>query len=143
MPDSYARHILCVDDDEDTCELLALALSANRVKLSHTLTQGLELARREAFDLYILDNWLPDGTGIELCREIRRFDSDTPVLFLSAAAYQSDHEQAFAAGASAYIDKPDGLFGIEAAVASLISEAESKSIHARIRQTSAVARRHS
>jgi len=126
MPNSPTRHILCVEDDQDTCELLSLTLRANKVKLTHTLTQGLELARREAFDLYILDNWLPDGTGVELCREIRRFDRTTPVLFLSAAAYESDHEQAFAAGASGYIDKPDGLYGIEAAVASLIREAELK-----------------
>jgi len=126
MPNSPRRHILCVEDDQDTCELLSLTLRANKVKLTHTLTQGLELARREVFDLYILDNWLPDGSGIQLCREIRRFDRTTPVLFLSAAAYESDHEQAFAAGASAYIDKPEGLSRIEAAVASLIREAEVK-----------------
>jgi DNA-binding response OmpR family regulator len=53
-----------------------------------------------------LDNWLPGGTGVELCRRIRAFDPHTPVLFYSAAAYPRDMQAAFSAGAQAYLVKP-------------------------------------
>jgi len=48
--------------------------------------EGLRLAQQQDFDLYILDNWMPDKSGVELCRAIRAFDPYTPILFYSAAA---------------------------------------------------------
>jgi two-component system, NarL family, response regulator DevR len=68
-----------------------------------------------------LDNWLPDGTGVELCRLIREFDPHNPILFYSAAGYARDIEDALSAGAQAYLVKPVSLDELKQAVAQLTS----------------------
>jgi DNA-binding response OmpR family regulator len=71
-----------------------------------TIASGIALAGSERFDLYLLDSWLPDGSGLDLCKQIREFDKTTPILFYSAAAYEADREQALRCGAQAYLIKP-------------------------------------
>jgi DNA-binding response OmpR family regulator len=58
------------------------------------------------FDLYLLDNWMLGGSGVELCREIRRSDPSTPIVFYSGAALESEREEALQAGVQAYLVKP-------------------------------------
>jgi DNA-binding response OmpR family regulator len=55
----------------------------------------------------MLDGWLPNVDGFEVCRRIRQFDATTPILFYSGAAYESDKQKGVAAGANAYVTKPD------------------------------------
>jgi len=59
------------------------------------------------FDLYVLDSYLPNIDGFELCRRIREFDQRTPILFYSGAAQQSEIQKAIGAGANAYVIKPE------------------------------------
>lgn len=103
------ERILCVEDDEDTCEALAelLRLPGYQVVTAYTVAQGLYLAQARDFDLIILDNWFKVSSGVELCRQIRGFDSETPILFYSAAAYDTDIEAGLRVGADAYIVKPN------------------------------------
>jgi DNA-binding response OmpR family regulator len=100
------RRILCIEDDADTCELLAtwLGLYNCLVTSASTMAHGVELARQQAFDLYLIDSRLPDGTGVEVCNRIRAFDSRTPILFWSGDDEGDDH--AYVAGAQAFITKP-------------------------------------
>jgi two-component system, sensor histidine kinase ChiS len=137
MVDRKAR-ILCVDDHEDTCEMIATILSDYRMKTATGAARGLFLARTELFDLYLLDNWLPDLSGVELCRKIRAFDVNTPIIFYSGAAYDSDRQEALAAGAQVYLTKPTGLLNLRDAVAQLILQAEMRSLEARMAEIAAV-----
>lgn len=108
MP-AHTRRVLCVDDDEDTCTMLCdlLGLIDCEVTTAGTAAEALELiARRGRFDLYLLDNWLPGGSGVELCREIRLTDPSTPIVFYSGAGLDAEREEALAAGAQAYLVKP-------------------------------------
>jgi DNA-binding response OmpR family regulator len=98
--------ILFVEDDEGAHELMAVMLTGYEIVIARDSTEGLRLAQQRCFDLYILDNWLPDGTGIELCHCIRKFDQYTPILFYSAAAYAHDTQDALDAGAQEYLIKP-------------------------------------
>ncbi len=104
----YNRSILVVEDHQDTSDLIALLIKmwGYEVAASPTAIDALRLARERSFDLYLLDYRLPDGTGVELCRAIREFDSTTPVLFCSASAYPFNIEEARAAGAQKYLTKP-------------------------------------
>lgn len=106
-----ARRVLCVDDDENTCSMLCglLGLIDCRVSTAATAAEARGLIAREHFDLYLLDNWLPGGSGVELCREIRRSDPSTPVIFYSGADLESEREEALAAGAQAYLVKPGDI----------------------------------
>src|SRR6266487_1233028 len=107
--------VLCVDDDEDSREMLTALLRFSRIeaKAAATAAQALALIQAERFDLYLLDAWLPDLDGFELCRRMRVFDAHTPILFYSGAAYEDDKKRGIEAGANAYVIKPDvdGLLG--------------------------------
>jgi DNA-binding response OmpR family regulator len=100
------KRILLVEDEEDAQELVTLTLAEYTLICAHNFDEGLLAAQRGYFDLYILDNWLPGGSGVELCRHIRKFDPHTPILFYSAAAYARDIREATRAGAQSYLVKP-------------------------------------
>lgn len=106
-----AKKVLCVDDDQDTCEMMTILLgqSGYEAVQAKTAYDGLMLSREGGFDLIILDWKLEDGTGIELCQMIRTFDPKTPILFYSGAAYQDEVEKAMKVGAQGYLVKPTGL----------------------------------
>src|SRR5262245_49348285 len=115
------KRILFVEDHEDTWELVSSQLTEYKLTFAHDFDEGLSLARCGYFDLYILDNWLPRGSGIGLCRAIRDFDPHTPILFYSAAAYERDIQEALRAGAQAYLVKPVRPDDLEHAVLGLTS----------------------
>src|SRR5262245_4892034 len=71
-----------------------------------TVASAIDLIAERPFDLYVLDNWLPDGSGIELCRRIRATESRTPIIFTSAIGQLRDIELAEDAGADRYLVKP-------------------------------------
>jgi CheY-like chemotaxis protein len=102
------RRILCVDDEEDTCNMLVALLGRENYEVTavKTVSEALELARAESFNLYILDEWFPREAGLGLCRKIREFDPHTPIIFYSGAAFDSDKEEALYAGAQAFVAKP-------------------------------------
>ncbi len=107
----HKRRIFCVDDEVDTCSMIRslLALVQCHVEAAHTFGQAWQRIQAEPFDLYLLDNWLPGGSGVELCRKIRAVDKETPIIFYTGAAYDSDRQEAMAAGAQVYLVKPSDI----------------------------------
>ena len=107
----HQKHILCVEDDEETCLLISNLLSLINCDVTTVQSVGdaLNKIKSGKFDLYLLDNWLPGGSGIELCRWIRERDTETPVVFYSGAGYETDKQEALAAGAQVYLVKPSDV----------------------------------
>ena len=109
------RKVLCVDDDADSREMLGLLLKYWRIETKSvgTAAQALSLIQAERFDLYMLDAFLPDLDGFELCRRMRELDPHTPIVFFSGAAYETDKQRGMEAGANDYVSKPDveGVLG--------------------------------
>lgn len=101
--------VLYVDDDKDSREMLCLLLKFRQIdaKAVGTASEAWSSIHEEHFDLYLLDGWLPDLDGFELCRRMHNFDSHTPVLFFSGACSDADKKMGIEAGASAYVAKPD------------------------------------
>ena len=125
-PQQAVFRILFIDDHEDTISLIQTFLERNsRYQVIPALTgaEGLQLMGSESPDLIMLDAWLPDINGIELCRQIRESRPATPILFYSAAAYSSDIEIGLAAGAHAYLVKPADLDVLELTIRQLIDNA--------------------
>jgi DNA-binding response OmpR family regulator len=117
--------ILYVEDDEDTRELVTYVLAKSDYKVIAAANgdDALMLARTNDFDLYVIDNWMSGGSGIDLCKKLREFDTRTPILFYSGAAYERDKQQAFAAGAQGYLIKPAGPDELIAEVTRIVSVA--------------------
>jgi DNA-binding response OmpR family regulator len=101
--------VLLIDDHEDTSEMLKLLLGEEDyvVTTAATVQQALDLAASEEFDLYVLDKRLPDGSGIELCTKLNKITPDVPCIFYTGDAYEVHRVEAMAAGADAYVAKPD------------------------------------
>ncbi|HET6978408.1 MAG TPA: response regulator [Pyrinomonadaceae bacterium] len=117
-----APRVLYIEDHEDTRELVTLVLEQQsyEVVTGSTIRSGVDLAGSQHFDLYLLDSWLPDGSGLDLCKQIRVFDKATPIVFYSAAAYEADRGLALDSGAQAYLVKPSSPSELCNVVTSLI-----------------------
>ncbi|HEU5239209.1 MAG TPA: response regulator [Pyrinomonadaceae bacterium] len=101
--------ILYVDDHEDSAEMFKLLLSSPdyEVKTANTVAEAFELAKSESFDLYVLDKRLPDGSGMDLCIMLNALTPGVPCIFYRGDAYEIHRQEAMAAGADAYVPKPD------------------------------------
>lgn len=100
--------ILFTEDDPDTREMLFYLLRSEgySVVCLESAAEALNLVAQEEFDLYLLDNWLPDLTGCELTKIIREFNKTTPILFYSGVADRDHIKEARLAGAQGYLVKP-------------------------------------
>lgn len=108
-PNFEKKKILCVEDDQDTCEMLSFLLSDYQLTFADTIKKALEVFQKERFDLCMLDNRLSDGDGTDLCRQIRVLNSSIPIVFASGVAYDDEIQKALDAGAQAYLVKPYSL----------------------------------
>ena len=124
MTDIKCR-VLCVDDHHDTSEMLELLLSKEdyEVETAGTMEEACRLAEQKRFDLYVLDRRLPDAKGLELCGRLQQITPDVPCIFYSGDAYELHRREAIAAGAAAYVPKPD-IDGLINAVQKLLAERE-------------------
>jgi DNA-binding response OmpR family regulator len=108
----HTRHNICV----------ALEVEGFEVVCPTDPRDFLTIAKAEPWDVYMLDNWMPEISGVDLCKKIREFDPQTPIIFYSAAAYERDKREALESGAQAYVVKPVPLHalieGINAAITS-------------------------
>jgi len=101
--------VLYADDNEDSCLMLSTMLGFSSIETTsaNTIDEALRLAQAEQFDLYLLDTRFPEGSGLELCRKLRAFNSSIPIVFYSGDAGEADKAKGFTAGADAYLVKPD------------------------------------
>lgn len=78
-----SKTILYIDDDKDGCELVTVMfkLAGYAVTPCTSAEEGLLRARGGGFGAIVLDNWFENISGVEICREIRRFNTATPIIF--------------------------------------------------------------
>lgn len=109
--------ILIVEDDRGLNQGIALALKEEGVEFfsAFTLAQAQKIWENEVVDMVLLDVNLPDGSGYELLKEIRR-TSQIPVLMLTANDLEIDEVTWFSLGADDYITKPFSLMVLRARV---------------------------
>ncbi|MDR2880674.1 MAG: two-component system response regulator CreB [Azoarcus sp.] len=97
--------ILVVDDEQAIADTLLYALSANGFEADSCQLGSEALARAAGYALIILDVGLPDMSGFDVCREVRR-SSNVPILFLTARAEEVDRIVGLELGADDYVSKP-------------------------------------
>ena len=123
-PPSLHPRVLFIEDDADTRELVSFVLRRENfeVVLATDSEEAMLVVGAMSFQLYLIDNWLPGESGVDLCKRLREVDRRTPILFYSGAAYEQDKRAAFAAGAQGYLTKPMELGELVQEVSHLISE---------------------
>jgi two-component system KDP operon response regulator KdpE len=100
-------HVLVVDDEPQFLRALETNLrgAGYEVETATTAQQALTAAGLRPPDAVILDLLLPDGTGTEVCRELRAW-SDAPIVLVSAVGDEAEKIAALDAGADDYVTKP-------------------------------------
>ncbi len=111
------KHILLLEDDTALGNGIRLALQneALQITLCTTLKDGTAAVMQNQFDLLILDVNLPDGSGLDLLRQVRQMDA-VPVILLTANDMEMDIVTGLEAGADDYITKPFSLAILRARV---------------------------
>lgn len=113
--------IMILEDDEDLAEGISLSLSGKDFEfvLCKTIADAKDMLQQKLFDLLIFDINLPDGSGLEFCREIRR-SSRIPIALLTAKDMEMDIVKGLECGADDYITKPFSLMVFRARVRALL-----------------------
>lgn len=119
--DKQNKNILIVDDDADLSMLIVDMLEDNGYTacIAGSLDAAYTLLEKEQFALILLDINLPDGTGFELCKELRRV-STVPVIFASARTSEDDKIVGLDMGGDDYISKPYSLKELHSRINSLL-----------------------
>jgi two-component system, OmpR family, KDP operon response regulator KdpE len=120
--------VLLIEDHEDTRRMLALLFEewGYEAAIAPTATEGLKHLLERHFNLIVLDNWLPDLDGVELCRQVRAVDRQTPIIFYSASGMGSEDREALDSGANAFVSKSGSLGELREAMAAQLKKTNGK-----------------
>jgi len=110
LPQPARPHLLIVEDDPDTLEMLRATLEARgfRVTAHESASEALRHAPESFFDLIISDIGMPEIDGFEMMKQLRALSSfqQVPAIALSGYASQKDAKAALSAGFNAHVSKP-------------------------------------
>ena len=115
--------ILIVEDDVDLREGLSFSFSGDGYDVTETGTKkdGLQEIVDGGYDIVFLDCNLPDGTGFELCKEVRSY-SNIPIIMLTARDTEMDEIKALELGVNDYLSKPFSLGVLKARMKRILQE---------------------
>jgi DNA-binding response OmpR family regulator len=119
------RSVLVVEDEESitTPLVAALAREGFDASIARTAAAALDLARELRPDLVLLDVMLPDGSGLDVCRELRR-DSRVPIIMVTARGEEADRIVGLELGADDYVTKPFSAREVVARMRAVLRRAE-------------------
>ena len=121
------KTVMIIEDEPDAAEMFAEMMRVNgfRVLKMFSSTPSIPLLLQEKPDLVILDVMMPDISGLEVLRYMRREPELTsiPVIVVSAKSMPSDVKVGIDAGASIYLNKPVGFLDLKQAVEQVFQKA--------------------
>jgi DNA-binding response OmpR family regulator len=139
MVDALTRRaILCIEKDGAKRAMLNEALPGYELVFTSNAFETIRSMNARAFDGYIVDFWLPDWSGPQLCRAIRALDPHCPVIFCTAADSELSRQRAMRAGASAYFLEPVNTEALRDRMNSLLSGVDAASLGAKAHMERAV-----
>lgn len=117
------KKLLIIEDDIDLREGLHFSFTGDGYAVSDVgnMKEGLQEIRKGTYDLVLLDCNLPDGSGFELCKEVRQF-STIPIIMLTARDTEMDEIKALDLGVNDYLSKPFSLGVLKARVKRILNE---------------------
>lgn len=115
--------LLIIEDDTDLREGLSFSFSGDGYDITEvgSKREGLREIEKGLYDIILLDCNLPDGTGFELCKEVRSY-SNVPIIMLTARDTELDEIQALELGVNDYLSKPFSLGVLKARMKRILQE---------------------
>ena len=125
-----SQKILIIEDEPDIRKTLEYNISREGYKVVSvsSLSEGKEQINSSDFSLILLDLMLPDGSGLDLCREIKsdKDKSSTPIIILTAKDDEVDKVVGFELGADDYVTKPFSIRELILRIKAILKRGESK-----------------
>jgi len=123
-------HVLIAEDDHHLQQGLLDLLEAEgyRVTTAADGRQALEAFHAEHFDLLLLDVMMPQLSGYDVCREVRKVDERVPIIMLTAKGEEIDKVIGLELGADDYVTKPFGLHELRARIAAVLRRSRPRPI---------------
>ena len=125
-----SQRILIIEDEPDIRKTLEYNISREGYKVvsASSLSEGKEQINSSDFSLILLDLMLPDGSGLDLCREIKsdKDKSSTPIIILTAKDDEVDKVVGFELGADDYVTKPFSVRELILRIKAILKRGESK-----------------
>jgi two-component system phosphate regulon response regulator PhoB len=125
-----SQKILIIEDEPDIRKTLEYNISREGYKVvsASSLSEGKEQINSSDFSLILLDLMLPDGSGLDLCREIKsdKEKSPTPIIILTAKDDEVDKVVGFELGADDYVTKPFSVRELILRIKAILKRGESK-----------------
>ena len=117
------KKLLIIEDDIDLREGLRVSFEGDGYEVFDVGTgrEGQQEIKKGSYDLVLLDCNLPDGTGFDLCRKVRRF-SMIPIIMLTARDTEMDEIRALELGVNDYLSKPFSLGVLKARMKRILNE---------------------
>ncbi len=121
------KKVLIIEDDREISDLLEINLEDLDCKVTKAFDgkTGLNIALANQFDLIVLDIMLPEKDGLEVCKDIRKTENNTPILMLTAKSEEMDKVLGLEFGADDYMVKPFGIREFLARVKAIFRRVES------------------
>ena len=122
------KFVMILEDDDDLAEGIALSLQDEELSfvICKTMAEARKELKNKEFDLLLLDINLPDGNGLEFCREIRSM-LKVPIALLTVKDMELDIVKGLESGADDYITKPFSLMVLRARIRALLRRNNSES----------------
>lgn len=119
-----ANKVLVVDDEKLIVKGLKFSLEQDgmQVECAYDGEEALECARKNSYDMILLDIMLPKMDGMEVCQQIREF-SDVPIIMLTAKGEDMDKILGLEYGADDYITKPFNILEVKARIKAIMRRA--------------------
>lgn len=126
-----SRGGLCALPEGNSKAFLEEAFPGQRLTFAHSAYEAIRSLHAGTFDFFVLEYWLPDLSGVALCREIRKVDPWSPIVFCTATDREDARRRALHAGADAYLCQPVDPQFLRERMRLLVEKADANSLSAK------------
>jgi DNA-binding response OmpR family regulator len=132
------RSILCAHPDPQLQAFLKQTLAAADVVFAATGREAITSMNGKVFDAFVLDYWLPDWSGVSLCRDVRKTDPHVPICFYSKARSEDAMKRGLRAGADLFLTVPLDPQALRGRVETLLVSRDSNLLRAQAEEQRAI-----
>jgi DNA-binding response OmpR family regulator len=132
-----SRPVLCVTSAQSRSIIEPAMVGFRRVYVENA-SEAIRTANAAVFDAYVIDYWVPEWTGVQLCRHIREIDLNAPIVVYNAGNQVGQRSRAIGAGANAFFVRPLNAEALRGSLTFLLDGRDEDSIRARLVEQAAV-----
>jgi DNA-binding response OmpR family regulator len=133
-----SRPVLCVTGRPETQAIVEQGVKGYRAVFASDAAGAIRCANSGNFDAYLIDYWLADWSGVQLCRHLREVDPNAPIVIFNGANQAEHRRRALRAGANGFFIQPLDTNALCTSLTTFLNISDHRSIGARVEEQRAV-----